>query len=107
MKKASNMRRLQCYNQPYFIWRWSQERAPRRNVGAALIARGDKRRDNIVDNTTMTPMTIAMILIVAAVAANLDAKDTTIRKRATAWRRANEGSAARATSIEQQRQKIR
>ncbi len=53
------------------------------------------------------PMTIATILIVAAVAANLDAKDVTIRKKATTWQRANAGSVARATSVEQQRQKIR
>ncbi len=46
----------------------------------------------------MTPMTIATIVIVAA---NLDAKDATIRKKATAWQRANAGSAARATSVKQ------
>jgi hypothetical protein len=67
-----------------FFWRWFQERAPRRNVGAASIPRGDKRRDDIVNDTTMTLMTIATIVIVAAVAANLDAKDATIRKKATA-----------------------
>ncbi len=44
----------------------------------------------------MMPMTIATIVIVAA---NLDMKDATIRKKATVWRRANAGSAARATSI--------
>ncbi len=69
-----------------------------------MIARGDERRDDNVNDTTMMPMMIATIVIVAT---NLDAKDATIRKKATAWRRANAGSAARATSVEQQRQKIR
>ncbi len=76
-------------------------------MGAASIAQGDERRDNIINNTIMTPMTIATIVIVAAVAANLDAKDATIRKKATAWRWANAGSTARVTSVEQRRPKIR
>jgi hypothetical protein len=101
------MRRPQRYNQPYFWGRWSQEKALERNVGAASIARGNERRDDILDDTTMTPMTIATIVIVAAVATDLDAKDATIRKKVTAWQQANAGSAARATSVEQQRQKIR
>jgi hypothetical protein len=75
-------------------------------VEAASIAQGDERHDDIVNDTTMTLMTIASIVIVAAVAANLDAKDATIRKKATTWQRANAGSAARATSVEQRRQKI-
>jgi hypothetical protein len=106
-KRASDMRRPQRYNQPYYFWCWSQERAPRCNVGAALIAQGDERRNDIIDDTTMTPMTIATIVIVAAVAANLDVKDATIRKKATAWQWVNAESAARATSVEQRRQKIR
>jgi hypothetical protein len=78
------MRRPQRYNQPYFLGRWSQEKALERNVGAASIARGNKRRNDIINNTTMTLMTIATIVIVAAVAANLDMKDGTIRKKVTA-----------------------
>jgi hypothetical protein len=101
------MRRPQRYNQPYFLGHWSQEKALKRNVGAASITRGDKRSANIVEDTTMTPMTITTIVIVAAVAANLDVKDATIRKKATAWRRANAGIAARATSVKQRRGKIR
>jgi hypothetical protein len=73
------MRRPQRYNQPYFFGRWSQEKALDRNVGAASIAQGNERRDDIIDDTRMTPMTIATIMIVAAVAANLDAKDATIK----------------------------
>jgi hypothetical protein len=99
------MGRPQHYNQPYFFWRWSQERAPRRNVGAALIARGEEHHDDIVDDTTMTQMTIATIVIVATVAANLDATDTTVSKKATAWQQANAGSAARATSVKQRSRK--
>jgi hypothetical protein len=101
------MRRLQQYNHPYFFGCWSQEKALESNVGAASIARGDERRDDIVDDTMMTPMTIATIVIMAAVAANLNAKDATIRKKVTAWQRANAGSAARAMSVDQRRQKIR
>jgi hypothetical protein len=95
------MQRPQRYKQPYFFGRWSQEKALECNVGVASIARGDEHCDNIVDDTTMTPMTIARIVILAAVDANLDTKDATIRKKATAWQRANAGSAARAMSVEQ------
>jgi hypothetical protein len=73
-----------------------------RNATINLI---DERHDNIIDDMTITPMTIATIVIVAAVAANLDAKDATIRKKANVWQRANPESAARATSVEQRRQK--